>query len=68
MTTEVASMESMDTFYLLVAFVVVLAAAIYIAKAWSQAKHRRDAAFATRPAAGISPGEREPSAFPYLLK
>lgn len=47
--------------------VVVLAAAIYIGKAWNEAKRRRDGDFATRPGAGLSAGERKPSALPYLF-
>ena len=52
--------------------VVVLAAVVYIGKAWNEAwneaKRRRDGDFATRPGAGLSPNERKPSALPYLFR
>jgi len=48
--------------------IVIFAAAIYISKAWAEAKHRRDCDFAIRPGAGIVENERKPSALPYLFK
>ena len=47
--------------------VIAFAAVIYIAKAWNEAKRRRDGDFATRPGAGIDPNARKPSAVPYLF-
>lgn len=52
--------------------VVVVAAAIYIGKAWNkawnEAKRRRDGDFATRPYGALLPEERKPSAVPYLFR
>jgi hypothetical protein len=52
----------------IVNILVIIVLVLYIARKWSEAKQKRDFAWATRFAAGISVNEKKPSAFPYLFK